>query len=136
MTPDDEYRRRIDRWSSALAEGERRHLLVSNLRIVVFVGALVVAWLATFGNRLSVAWLYLPAAAFLALLVAHARILNRNERADRARRLYERGARRLTGRWIGEGADGGHLIPGHPFARDLDLVGPASLFPVPEHRAH
>ena len=128
MTPGDEYRRRVERWSAALAEGERRHLLVSNLRIVVFVGAVAMAWLVTFGNRLSVVWLYLPAAAFLALLVAHARILNGKDRAERARRLYERGTRRLTGQWMGEGADGAQLLPDHPFARDLDLVGPGSLF--------
>ncbi len=127
-SPGDEYRRRIERWSAALSEGERRHLVVSNLRLVVFASACGVAWLATFGNRISVAWLYLPAAAFLALLVAHARILNRNERAERARRLYERGMRRLTGRWMGEGADGARLVSEHPFARDLDLVGPGSLF--------
>ena len=128
VSPDDEYRRRIERWSAALAEGVRRHLLVSNLRLAVFAGAALVAWLATFGNRIGVGWLYLPAAAFLALIVAHARILNRNERAERARRLYERGMRRLTGRWQGEGADGSQLLTDHPFARDLDLVGQASLF--------
>jgi hypothetical protein len=127
-SPGDEYRRRIEHWSAALSEGERRHLLVSNTRLAVFAGTAVVAWLATVGNRIGVGWLYLPAAAFLALLVAHARILNRNERAERARRLYERGIRRLTGQWTSDGADGGHLLPGHPFARDLDLVGHASLF--------
>ena len=36
--------------------------------------------------------------------------------------------RRLTGRWLGEGADGESLLADHPFARDLDLFGPASLF--------
>ena len=126
--PVSEYQRRIARWSQAVAVGERQHATVSNLRLVVFAGTIGVAWLATFGNRINVAWLYLPAAVFLALLVAHARILNRNERAERAKRLYERGTRRLTGGWMGEGADGAHLLPEHPFARDLDLVGPGSLF--------
>ena len=69
-----------------------------------------------------------PAVAFVALIVVHARILNRNERAVRARRIYERGIDRLEGRWAGSGSDGARFLEGHEYARDLDLFGPGSLF--------
>jgi MutS domain V len=124
--PRDEYAKRVDRWSDAVAAGERQHLTVSNLRLLVFAAAAAVAWLTFRG--IHVAWLYAPAAAFLALVAVHARVLQRNERAARAKRFYERGLRRLDGSWMGDGSDGAALVADHPFARDLDLVGPGSLF--------
>ena len=35
---------------------------------------------------------------------------------------------RLDDRWAGTGRDGATFLEGHPYARDLDLFGPASLF--------
>ena len=35
---------------------------------------------------------------------------------------------RLDFKWAGIGPDGARFLEGHPFARDLDLFGPASLF--------
>ena len=61
-------------------------------------------------------------------MVAHARVIGQNERAARARRLYQRGLDRLEGRWANTGPDGARFLAGHPYARDLDLFGPASLF--------
>jgi hypothetical protein len=85
-------------------------------------------WLA-FGQALvSPGWLVVPLLGFTALVVAHARVLYRNERAARARRLYERGISRLDGNWAGAGADGSRFLDGHPYARDLDLFGTGSLF--------
>src|SRR5450759_1281589 len=58
----------------------------------------------------------------------HARVLNHLERARRTRSLYECGANRLDGRWAGKGCDGERFLEDHPYARDLDLFGRASLF--------
>ena len=101
---------------------------MSNLRLVVFAAAALLAWLAFAQGTLSPAWLLVPAVLFLALLVVHARLLNANERLVRARRYYERGLSRLDGSWAGTGPDGGRFIGDHPYARDLDLFGPGSLF--------
>jgi hypothetical protein len=73
--PREEYTGRIARWNEIIARGERRHLRISNLRLVVFAGAGVVAWLALSRGAIAPAWLLLPAGAFLLLLVAHARVL-------------------------------------------------------------
>ena len=35
---------------------------------------------------------------------------------------------RLDGTWAGTGPDGARFLEGHPYARDLDLFGPGSLF--------
>jgi len=128
VDPRSEYDRRIARLSTAILEGERRHLQISNLRLVVFAGAAVLAWLAFVRAALGPAWLLLPGVAFLALIVVHARLLNANERLLRARRYYERGLTRLDGTWAGTGPDGSRFIGDHPYARDLDLFGPGSLF--------
>ena len=95
--PRAEYDRRIARWTDAAARGERTHLLLSNARLGVAAVAALLAWLALVRDLLSPWVLAVAAAAFLALVVGHARILQRNERAARARRLYERGLDRLDG---------------------------------------
>jgi hypothetical protein len=73
-------------------------------------------------------WPVVPAVAFLALVVVHAAVLRRIERARRTRQLYERGMSRLDSTWAGAGPDGARFLDGHPFARDLDLFGAGSLF--------
>jgi hypothetical protein len=125
--PRSEYRRRLDRWANRIAGGERRSRLISNLRLADAALAAAVLWLAI-ARGISPAWLLLPAVAFLVLVVVHARVLMRLDRAGRARRFYARGMDRLDARWIGTGGDGARFLEGHLFARDLDLFGTGSLF--------
>jgi hypothetical protein len=110
------------RWS-------RRSRLASNARLVCFVAILVAAWLS-FGTRdWSPVWTAPPIVAFVALVVAHDRILRREERAARMRRFYEDGIARLEDRWIGRGDAGErYRDPHHPYADDLDVFGRGSLF--------
>ena len=129
MTPRDEYGRRIARWTEAIRDGERRHLLVSNLRLAVAATAIAATWLAYIRqNGLAVVVAVAAAVAFLVLVVVHARVLLRIERGQRARRIYERGLERIDGTWVGHGPDGSRFIDDPPYARDLDLFGSGSLF--------
>ena len=107
----------------------RRSRLASNARLLCFAVFLIVAWLA-FGTRsLSGAWVGLPALAFVALVIAHDRILRREERATRIRRFFEDGIARLENRWTGQGNPGDqYRDPHHPYAEDLDVFGAGSLF--------
>src|SRR5581483_8325425 len=115
--------RRIERWTAAIDRGERRHLLYSNVRLAVAAIIVAVLWLA-FGRRaVSPAWTIVPAVAFGVLLVLHAGLLNRIDRARRAKRVYLRGVDRIEGRWAGSGADGHRFADRKSFARDLDLFG-------------
>jgi hypothetical protein len=126
--PRDEYEHRIARWSDEVARGERAHLRLASLRLAVAGAGILLAWLAFGRGVVAPAWVLVPAVGFGGLVVAHARLLARNERAARALDVYRRGVDRLDDRWAGAGPDGARYVEGHPYARDLDLFGPASLF--------
>ncbi len=125
--PRAEYVSRLERWDIEIAHGERNHHRAANSRLVIGVSVLVVAVLAFLG-RASAWWLAPAILAFMALVIVHDRVLQRLSLARHARRMYERGLARLDGTWQGSGPDGEHFLGDHPFARDLDLFGPASLF--------
>ena len=110
----------------ARAEREaRRDRVTSYARLVAF-GSGVLA-LALFGVSLEVA--VFPLAAFLTLVVVHARVLRSKERAERAVRFYESGLARLDDRWVGDGDPGERFVDDeHLYSRDLDLFGRGSLF--------
>ena len=128
MSPREEYEQRIARWTGVARRGERTHLRLSNLRLLVAGAAIVIAWMSLARQLISPAWLLAAGVAFTALVVMHARVLQRIERAQRACRLYERGIQRIDGTWAGSGPDGSRFLTDHSYARDLDLFGPASLF--------
>jgi MutS domain V len=126
--PRVEYARRIAHWEGAIGRGERAHLLVSNLRLGTALVAAVAAWFVFVRAAAPVISFLLPAAMFLALMVVHVVVLQRNERSARAHRLYVRGIDRMEGRWPGTGPDGARFASDHLYAADLDLFGPGSLF--------
>ena len=73
--------------------------------------------------------LLIPGLAFVVLAVLHGRMLRAVTDCSRGIRFYERGLARLNGSWAGNGATGERFLePAHPYARDLDLFGRASLF--------
>src|SRR5215472_18266804 len=87
----DEYPRRLDdrrRRAAELARAERR---IGTWRLVVFGTGTLIAAGAFIGAMVSPAWLTVPALAFAALVLAHARVIPARQRADRAVRYYERG---------------------------------------------
>ena len=134
MTAASWYRARIDHWSSRRDAANRRALIVSRLRLTSFLGAAALAWwgAARAGDLRTPALLAAAAAlaGFAALVVRHARILDAVERADAAILLNERGLARLARDWsaLPEIAAPPDLdLERHPYARDLDLFGHASL---------
>ncbi|MFN7918301.1 MAG: hypothetical protein U0Q55_23365 [Vicinamibacterales bacterium] len=126
--PRAEYERRLSTIATALAAGDRRHLLISNLRLLLFAGAAAMAWASFIRPLLHPGWLFVPVLAFAVLMVVHARVLNAQDRRLRAQRYYQRGLSRLDGTWAGSGPDGARFIGEHLYARDLDLFGRGSLF--------
>jgi hypothetical protein len=126
--PRAEYGARIERWSRDMARADRMHAILSYVRLALAGIAAILAWQAFVSHRVSAVWPLLPAAAFAVIALVHVRVIDRIERAGRARQLYQRGTARLDATWAGAGPDGARFLDGHPFARDLDLFGPASLF--------
>lgn len=127
-SPQADYSRRIAATDLRLAAGDRRHLHLSNLRLVVFALGAALAWAAFIRAQITPTWLLVPLLLFAVLMVIHARVLNTNDRLRRARRYYERGLSRIDGTWAGSGPDGSGYAGAHLYGADLDLFGPGSLF--------
>jgi hypothetical protein len=128
FNPRAEYERRLSRWRRQIAAIDRRHFHLSNLRLVVATVFAVLLWLAAIRGSVSGWWPIGAALVFGAIVISHARLLRRDERARRAERVYLRGLDRLSARWAGTGRGGEAFDDDHPYARDLDLFGTASLF--------
>jgi len=127
--PEEVYRQRLDarRWTEE--QKQRQHLLLSNLRLAVFLAGAALAWLAFVTRLFHGAWVWIPVVVFLVLVALHNRALRRRDRARRAVTFYERGLARLEGRWVGEGEPGERFRDeSHPSSEDLDLFGRGSLF--------
>ena len=125
----DEYARRLGARRGEAERESRRAAVVSNLRLLVFVAGVVVAWLVFGTQALAPVWLAPPIAGFVVLLVVHDRLLRARARAMSSVALYQRALARLEGRWAGGGEAGERFRDHHhPYAEDLDLMGDGSLF--------
>src|SRR5262245_27845168 len=101
--PRSEYAHRLAERSERIAELDRRHLWYSNARLAIFAAIALIGYLGLVRGTVSSWWLVLAGVGFGAVAVAHAKLLNRAERARRAARFYERGIERLKDRWAGTG---------------------------------
>jgi hypothetical protein len=126
--PRDEYQGRLSASRARLAAHERTHVVYGNVRLALFAAAAALAILALRG-AVSAWSLAGPAAAFALLIVLHARVLSRIDQERRVGGYYQQGIDRIDDRWAsGSARDGRQFESGHPYARDLDLFGPGSLF--------
>ena len=124
-----DYEARLDaRRADALA-AQHRATRISQARLAVFVIGVVLAGIVFGTQRLDPRWLAVPAVAFIALVIAHDRVLRRRDARERSVRYYEDGLARLDGAFAGRGPDGARFRdPEHPYADDLDLFGAGGLF--------
>lgn len=124
-----EYTLRLSARRESVARQERSHILLGNIRLILFLLAAGIAWLAFARGAISPWWLAAPAAVFIVLAIVHERVIRRRDRARRAAAFYEKGIARLEDRWAGSGEQGERfrdLV--HPYAEDLDLFGKGGLF--------
>ncbi|MEO8255837.1 MAG: DNA mismatch repair protein MutS [Acidobacteriota bacterium] len=126
--PRAEYGRRIERWSAEMARADRAHAWIAHARLALAAVIAVLAWQAFVSDRISAFWPLAGLIGFAVIAVVHLGVVKRMERSRRARLLYERGMARLNAAWADAGPDGARFLDGHPFADDLDLFGPGSLF--------
>ncbi len=127
--PRDEYERRLGTRGRAAAALAQRDRLLSNWRLAVFALGVALSFAAFGFDLVSGGWLLPVAIVFVALLVAHDRAIRARERADRSVAFYEDGLARLDHEFAGRGEAGERFRdPAHPYAEDLDLFGPGSLF--------
>jgi MutS-like protein len=129
VSPLEEYQTRIAERRGVCQQLQKRFRRIGNARLVAGFAAVVAAFFVFGEVWISVWWLLLPVAAFAALVVVHARIVEKLERSERAIQFYERGLGRLEDRWIGTGETGERFRnPNHIYSEDLDLFGKGSLF--------
>lgn len=126
--PVAELTRRRDLRAATATALETRQGRIAGARGLTALAAVALVWMATV-ESVSAAWMGLPGVVFLALVVAHARVIAARARAERSRDWYALALARLDGTWPGHGATGERFAdPAHPYARDLDLFGTGSLF--------
>ena len=129
MVPSEEYVRRRNARQSRVAHYEKIHIRLGNLRLLLFVIAVITAWGSFRAHYLSPWWLGVPVAAFVGIAVYHSRILRGRELAERAVAFYEKALARVEDRWAGSGETGERFDdPHHVYGADLDLFGKGSLF--------
>jgi hypothetical protein len=124
------HTRRITEQRSVARQLEGRANGISVLRLVCFLAAVLAAFVGF--SQGSLAWLGAGLGgfvAFFAAVVAHARVDQRRREVDERAAVHERHLARLSGRSHTLPSDGSGLLPAdHPYASDIDLIGPGSLF--------
>jgi hypothetical protein len=127
--PRVEYERRQARHRATVEQQTARELRMGNARMVAFLAAVVLVWLAFAARAISPVWLTLPVALFVVLGLWHERVRRIRTRAERRAAFSARGLARLDGTWAGHGPTGSRFSSEeHPYSTDLDLFGEASLF--------
>ncbi|MGB6194519.1 MAG: mismatch repair protein [Terracidiphilus sp.] len=126
--PADLYARRLGELELARTAEARRHRIYGTAKLALGLVTLAAAF-ALLHYTQFIALLFIPIAAYIVLAVLHDRLLRVLHIHTRTIDFYQRGVDRLEDRWAGRGEGGDRFLdPEHPYARDLDLFGPASLF--------
>jgi hypothetical protein len=131
VTPREWYGGRLAEWTRRRDEASIRSVLISRLRLATFLAGIVLIWWgAASGHPLAIIVGGLSVATFAGLVAYHARLLAAVDRAEATRRVAERGIARIDRDWrtLDEISAPADLDPdAHPYARDLDVFGHASL---------
>jgi nitrogen fixation-related uncharacterized protein len=135
MTPADWYRTRDIEWTARHDVALRRGTLISRLRLAAFFIGVALLWWGLGSHRGSphsavIGLGFLAFFAFGLLVARHARTLEELDRSTAARRVNTYGLARLTRDWqvLPEVPPPAEVdIDLHPYVRDLDLFGHASL---------
>jgi hypothetical protein len=127
-SPAEAYAHRLQELNRVQAAEQRREKQLGFAKLVVAAFTLVSAVaLLHFLNELEL--LPIPIGVFLVLGVLQENHIRRLRFRARAIDFFERGLARIEGRWAGSGETGERFLnQAHPYARDLDLFGRASLF--------
>ena len=123
------YETRLRQRQDSLAEACSQDLMIARFRLIIFVLGAVAALVGPVSGLFSWHWglLFLPPFIFLVLL--HRRIIDRKCSAEQSVAFYSKGIERLNDDWGGKGTQRKEdAKKKHPYAVDIDLYGPHSLF--------
>jgi ABC-type multidrug transport system fused ATPase/permease subunit len=125
------YRKRRAAFAAESAAARKSFDALSNARLALFLGTLGgLLWFAFRDAALpALAVLSAGAAAFVVLMIRHGKVQARQRLSARMADINEAGIKRMEGTWGTFPADGREFANDkHPYASDLDIFGPASLF--------
>ena len=107
---------------------ERVHIRLGNAKVAIFVGILIY-WAWTLGGGAQ-SWVYIVAVtAFVGLSIWHEVVMRAMARSRAAVWFYDAGIANIKDEWMHAGASGERFRNAdHPYADDLDIFGPRSLF--------
>jgi hypothetical protein len=129
VAPSEEYASRLAAREVRVAEHEKIHIRLGNVRLLLALLTIVIGWLGFARHLFSPWWLAAPVAAFIAMAAYHSRVLRDRDLAQRSVSFYKKGLARVEDRWSGLGETGERFDdPHHVYASDLDLFGEGSLF--------
>jgi len=127
--PRVEYSKRLETQLQTIAQKERAHVLLGNLKLATLVAALALAWLSLGKHALALRWVLAPVVIYAVLAVLHEFTVRSRTCAETAASFYRRGLARMEDRWAGSGESGDRFCnPKHVYADDLDLFGRGGLF--------
>ncbi len=122
------YRQRLGENQERAENVRRWHIGLGYAKLVDLLGG-VIATAVLVHTHGPYSLLLIPIAIFIALIVAHDRVLRRLAKLTRVTEFYSRGLARISNAWAGTGETGDRFFDAaHPYARDLDLFGKGSLF--------
>ncbi len=129
MDPLEEYAARRDRRQSEEFLLNRQSIKIGNWRLSLAGLAILLAWLAFGRQSLPSSILFVPAVAFIVLVIWHQNIIRRRTFAAHAAAYYRTALARVQDNWMGVGSTGEQFRdPNHVYADDLDVFGKGSLF--------
>ncbi len=126
-SPLEDYGTRKRDREVAAAARERTHQHLGNAKVAIFVVTLI--YTAVMLGELSSTVYGTAAALFVALAIWHELVMRALARAQAAVAYYAAGEDRMQDRWMRDEPSGDRFRSrDHPYADDLDLFGPRSLF--------
>lgn len=127
--PGAAYRSRLAELENAarfLKQTEHQYV---RIRVAIFLVAVCLGSICIGDRGVSWSWMLLPAAAFLTMLPLHTSCVRKLRRCDAAKEFHQGCLARLNHSWNHRSFDGSQFSDvSHPWAVDLDIFGPGSLF--------
>jgi MutS domain V len=127
--PAVEYSERLQAARDRRSRQEKRERLVGYLQLgIAAIAVIWVVWSLRHWTRSSLFFL-VPIVMFVVIAIHQERLIRSIRQCGRVEDFYVRGLARLSHEWVGHGEPGERFLDtGHPYARDLDLFGRASVF--------
>ena len=106
LDPRQEYSNRLALRLQTLAAKDRLHARIGNLKLVVVLTGILLAYLSLSKDLFSGYWVVALLGVYLALALAHELVIRAKTRASAAAGYYRQGIARIEDRWPGTGQSG------------------------------